>query len=747
MPQDPSLSGKPPGSQPQPPGRRTPRGRAAGPAGGRGGERIVTLYRPELLAPAGGPASFAAAVEAGADAVYAGLKSFSARALAENFTLAELAGLTGEAHRRGVKVYVAANSLVKEGEMRDAMALLCGAASAGADAFIVQDLGLAALCRRHIPGIALHASTLTAAHTPGGLDMLAELGFSRAVLPRETSFEEIGELAAEAPLDLEIFVHGASCFSFSGLCLFSSFLGGRSALRGGCTQPCRRAYANAGRRETFFSAADYQAAPFVEDLMEIPLAAYKIEGRMKGPDYVARAVRAYRLLIDSAGGDFDGALDAAMALLDDAPQRRRAGGFLRGAPQHHDASMFSGAAASGIRLGRLEPAGDGWSAITLERPLRLHDRLRAVGGRGFEGFSFKLKRMRPAGASAPGGAAVPPQGEGGLPEAPAGERVEILVGYREGFSGAGTLYRTGSGSEEKARLAGGTVKAVMAAAGRAPQRAPALPRRLAEELRARGMAPRRASRGPAARLWYWLDDARDIRSLVPLSPARVILPLDAANAREIAKRRLKGLVRAVWSVPPLLFGPESRKLLALAGALIRKGHGEFLCATLSGAALLREAGAPRIYADHRMGFLNRFAADALGDLGIAAATVSPETDSETWNRLLAAPCRGKTLCYLSGRPALFTSRMRPGLRRGPVESPRGERFWAAQDGEAFVLLPETRIFMGGFLKGPELPNLLGYIVDLRRERDPYEAALAIRKAAAEGRRAAGSGFNFKRGLS
>jgi putative protease len=783
-------------------------------------------------------------VESGADAVYLGLKSFSARALAENFSLPEFRGAAAEAKRRGVKVYVAANSLVKEGEIREAMALLCAAAKEGPDAFIVQDLGLASLCRRFLPEIPLHASTLAAAHTPGALALLGELGFERAVLPRETTFRELERLSAESPIDLEIFIHGASCFSFSGLCLLSSFSGGRSALRGACTQPCRRAYLNSGRRDTFFSASDFEAAPFVRDLMRLPLAAFKIEGRMKGPDYVSRAVKAYRLLIDSAAGDFEGALAEAADLLDDAPQRKRSQGFLSGAPAVFAPELFSGAAASGTRLGRLRPAAEeGWSAVVLERPLKLHDRLRAVGARGVEGAAFKLKGMRypsgaagglpakkgDAGRSGPAGdrdsarkrqagaegeaagkllagaegeaagtllaeaegeaagerqagaegeaaglqpaakglrrltgedpaearagraeASGAPSGEAApLEEAPAGAEVEIFIGGKDGFSGAGTLYRTGSGSEEKAWRAHPAARAIAAAAARAPQRTSALPKAVADALRWRRQQAARPARATAGRLWLWLEDARDLRETAPLSPARVILPLTAANAREIAKRRLKGLARVVWSLPPLVFGAEAARLKALAAALARKGFGEFMCASLSGAALAREAGGGRvkIYADHRLGFLNRFAADALRDLGIEAATASLEIDSETWNSLLAAPFKGKTLCYLAGRPPLFTSRYVPGLKRGPAESPRGERFWPAREGEAFVLLPDRKVFMGGFLKGPELPNLLGYIVDLRREKDPAKAAQEARRAAAEGRRAAGSGFNFKRGLS
>ncbi|MDR1037470.1 MAG: hypothetical protein LBT40_13195 [Deltaproteobacteria bacterium] len=331
----------------------------------------------------------------------------------------------------------------------------------------------------------------------------------------------------------------------------------------------------------------------------------------------------------------------------------------------------------------------------------------------------------------------------------AGAEVEIFIGGKDGFGGAGILYRTGSSAEEKAWLGGSTVKGIMNVADAAPRKLPPLPKRIEAALKSRGPARQHRGKGPATKIWYWLEDAKDVKAIAQLSPARVILPLNAYNSKEIGKRRVKGLVRVVWSVPPLVYPPEGPRLTALAAQLMGKGYGEFMCATLSGAALVMEAAGdwePRIYADHRMGFLNRFSAEALHSVGIDAACVSAEVDSETWERLLDVPFKGGTLCYLSGRPALFTSRMVPAVKRGQVESPRGEKFWSARDGEAFVLLPEARVFMGGFLKGPELPNLMGYIVDLRREKEPAKAAMAMRKAAAEGRRTAGSGFNFRRGL-
>ncbi|MBU2548115.1 MAG: U32 family peptidase, partial [Proteobacteria bacterium] len=266
---------------------------------------------PELLAPAGSPATWAAAVEAGADAVYLGLKDFSARAFAANFTLDDLARLVPLSHDRGVKVFVAFNSLLKEEELTPALRLLDGLSRIGPDALIMQDLGLFRLVKRHYPQFEVHASTLTATHNLAGLRVLAGLGYDRAVLARELTFSEIEDLAARSPIGLEVFIHGALCFSFSGLCLMSSFLGGKGSLRGACTQPCRRRYATGKKSGYFFSPTDLDASTLMLRIRNLPLAALKIEGRMKGAQYVSHVVRAYRMLLDAPADRMEEALAEA----------------------------------------------------------------------------------------------------------------------------------------------------------------------------------------------------------------------------------------------------------------------------------------------------------------------------------------------------------------------------------------------------------------------------------------------------
>lgn len=210
----------------------------------------------EILAPAGDGEALRAAVFSGAHAVYLGLKQFSARRTAGNFTPEELAGATAFCHARNVKVYVAVNTTLWPGELAAAADCVRAAAEAGADALIVQDLAAAALARRMAPGLLLHGSTQMSVHSPAGVRQLAAMGFSRVVLARELSLAEVRAIAQDSPIELEVFVHGALCMSVSGQCYMSAFLGGRSGNRGGCAGPCRLPFAADGSGAAHLSLKD-----------------------------------------------------------------------------------------------------------------------------------------------------------------------------------------------------------------------------------------------------------------------------------------------------------------------------------------------------------------------------------------------------------------------------------------------------------------------------------------------------------
>ncbi|MDE7230761.1 MAG: U32 family peptidase [Oscillospiraceae bacterium] len=247
----------------------------------------------EVLAPCGGIDGLTAALNSGADAVYIGLKQFSARKNAENFSDEDLALAAGECHKRGVKLYVTFNTLVYDCELAELAECIIKAARAGVDGLIIQDLGAARLAERICPELPRHASTQMTLNSVCGVKAAEELGFSRVVIGRELSGEEIAEISRETDAQLEVFVHGALCVCVSGQCYMSSIFGGRSGNRGLCAQPCRLDF-TAGERHNVISLKDSSLIPHLNDEAFRGVYSYKIEGRMKRPEYVACAVDACR---------------------------------------------------------------------------------------------------------------------------------------------------------------------------------------------------------------------------------------------------------------------------------------------------------------------------------------------------------------------------------------------------------------------------------------------------------------------
>ena len=253
---------------------------------------------PELLCPAGSPAALDAAIEGGADAVYLGGAAFNARMFAKNFGGDDLRSAVLRAHSYGVKVYLTLNTLVTDRELPEFLRAAYDAHAAGVDAIIVADLGGAAAIHRVYPEIELHASTQASGHCSDMGKQLAALGFSRMVIARETSADDLKRTIEESPIEIEAFIHGALCVSHSGQCLFSSLVGGRSGNRGECAQPCRLPFA-CGRKQGYpLSLKDLTLAAHVPALIEYGVSSLKIEGRMKSPEYVRDTARIWRRLLD-----------------------------------------------------------------------------------------------------------------------------------------------------------------------------------------------------------------------------------------------------------------------------------------------------------------------------------------------------------------------------------------------------------------------------------------------------------------
>ncbi len=245
----------------------------------------------EILAPLGGINGLTAALNSGADAVYLGLKEFSARKNAENFSVEELKTVCVECHRRGVKVYAALNTLIYDSETERFAKCVRIAAECGADGLIIQDLGAAAIAKAVCPDLPRHASTQMTLNSAAGVNEAQRLGFCRAVIGRELSLEQIKKISQNTEIELEVFVHGALCVCISGQCYMSSVFGGRSGSRGLCAQPCRLDF-SCGGRHSVISLKDSSLVPHLKELEALGIASLKIEGRMKRPEYVACAVDA-----------------------------------------------------------------------------------------------------------------------------------------------------------------------------------------------------------------------------------------------------------------------------------------------------------------------------------------------------------------------------------------------------------------------------------------------------------------------
>ena len=344
---------------------------------------------PEVLAPVGGRPQLIAAVNAGADAVYFGLSAFSARARAANFAVEELPEIMAMLHERGVQGFVTLNTLVFDEELPRIESLVSAMDGAGVDAVIVQDLGVAARIREIAPDLPMHGSTQMTVTSAESAELVARLGLERVVLGRELSVAEIAHVARNTDLEVEVFVHGALCVSYSGQCFSSEAWGGRSANRGQCAQACRLPYGlvvDGARRgdETHryvLSPQDLYGVDFVPALVEAGVSCLKIEGRLKGPDYVALTTATYRRAVDAAAAGAPWTPSSEeLVELQQVFSRGLTPGFLEG-PRHQRLVRGRSPKHRGVRLGAVTEVWGRQIHVSLRDSLRRGDGLVFDGGR------------------------------------------------------------------------------------------------------------------------------------------------------------------------------------------------------------------------------------------------------------------------------------------------------------------------------------------------------------------------------
>ena len=348
--------------------------------------------RPEVLAPAGDQLALEAAIGAGADAVYFGVDAFNARARARNFSVEGLPETVGRLHERRVKAHLTLNTLVFDAEL-DAWAEVVRAAErAGVDALIVQDLGALALVRQIAPNLRIHASTQMTCTDAASVEFAASLGADRVVLARELSLSDIEQITRGTRVELEVFVHGALCIAYSGQCLTSEAIGGRSANRGACAQACRLPYElvvdgvvkDLGDRAYLLSPQDLEASAAVPRLIELGVRSFKIEGRLKGPEYVAATTRLYRQAVDRVlSGETSADFLATKQRAIQSYSRGSGPGFLSGV-NHQQLVEGRSCDHRGLEvahaLGREQRAGRSWLLVRTSARIARGDGLLVEGG-------------------------------------------------------------------------------------------------------------------------------------------------------------------------------------------------------------------------------------------------------------------------------------------------------------------------------------------------------------------------------
>ncbi len=666
----------------------------------------------ELLAPAGTVETFGAALDGGADAVYVGAPGFNARNPARELRLEEIGAMIRHCHSLNKKLYIAANSLLLERELPLVIETLALLQEMGPDALIVQDLGLIRLVRDYFPKLKLHGSTLMTVHNSDGLRFQAQLGCERVVLARELTLKEIGTISAgRGDTEIEIFIHGAMCFSYSGLCLFSSYLGGKSGLRGRCVQPCRRAYSSGGKGagtkgggaprkgesgRYLFSMNDLTGLEAVPFLKEAGISSLKIEGRLRSAHYVQSIVAAYRKVLDAAPENQESALIEAKELAEQAMSRKTSSGYFF-TPQPAEAITVHHSGNMGMHLGRFTVTRRAGEQLTCKfvtkAALAVGDRLRLHIEPSGERTAFRLKSLFVLGRqeeSAASGSKVSIE----LPpdfQADAAGHVEVYKidgGFRLGSLNSTVLQTEQVGRElsgKRKQLAGaikGIVTEVCAVGGTAemPEQMEKVAGKVAGRGAMQGLTKKRLAHLRPVRkkmpLEWWLktDSLKLLQGDLPFTPDRYLLSFNKQTVLQAGK--LKGALGAkarlvTWALPPLIMENDLARVRKQIQLLLRTGFRSFQLGHLS-QKLFFAGEKAHLFADYTANLLNSQAVAMVGDSGLDAAQASIEMDRAAMQELLrgcragegiSGPGRKRRNIPLGltvyGAPALYTSRLAP----------------------------------------------------------------------------------------
>ena len=649
----------------------------------------------EVLAPAGSIEALDAAIGEGADAVYLGLKSFNARMRTTNFAWSQFEAAVRSLHRMKRRIYVTVNTVFEQRESDRMYQFLKYLSAVGPDGLIVQDFGVARLVKDNFPSLKLHASTQMNVASAKGVNILSKFGFNRVVLSRELDLEEIRSVRANSNAELEVFVHGALCVSCSGLCLFSSYLGGKSANRGMCTQACRRRYRIGTAEDApeagspvagwpdescgdavpggdsssgyYFSPADLQLIEKVPALADAGVSSLKIEGRMKSAEYVGIVVSAYRHLVDNLDGDREKAVAEARAILRND--------FARSKTTFH----FDGAGPSAW----LDPNQAGGTGL----PLGV---IRKIRGGGSEA------RVLVGGMDADG--AVPQAGDTArfhraddsdrkslkLTDASGDASGGFWIPAPEGFGQGDSVYliQTRSMSKRYPRVLPNELSPFRRVPGRdaAP---PIASRRVGKD----------AYDGFPDGLYVAVSRIEDLYVVQASRPLRVILPTDAKTVRRLLEDGGSplpfGKGETVLSLDPFFPQREEERLSEALPRLFEAGYKNFIVNNLGHLAFFRGTDA-RLAAGPYLYTFNRYAYDFVNELGPALVVTPLENGRQNLDKTVDQWQRKGTIVTVFAYPALFRIRadLSPMYDFSDFTDGRGETFRLVTSSEGSLVVPE-----------------------------------------------------------
>ncbi len=619
----------------------------------KGAGNSGAVVNPELVAPAGNLESFFASLEAGADAIYLGLKTFNARRLARNFSLEELSRIVTFAHRKSVKIYVALNSLILPGEIPELVETLAVLEKIAPDALIIQDPAVLYLVFNYFPAIRLHASTLMAIHNHVGAQELKKLGAKRVVLARELSLEEIREIREATDIELEVFVHGALCYSYSGLCLASSFLGGKSGLRGNCVQPCRRLYRSRGETGYFLSANDLSAIEVVPELKRAGIEALKLEGRMKPAEYVYNVVRAYRLVLDAPRGREEDAIKKGLEILKEAPGRKPTSGyFMQSKKKVNSLDIVAPhrSGTSGIWIGTVSKKKSNRIVVKLRQELNRGDRLRPESQAGKEKQAFVVKEITKNGKI--------------INTGKRGDVVSIRTGVRIGPGDR--LFRVGSKNKNRWSSHSKLIRRLPRLNGELFSEDPHLKQYCSDALDRLKDEESRWNR-LSEKSYLKISNIRLLSEAFRLPVDDVILLGTRENLEKVSKRRFgrEQFDRFGWFLPPVILEKDLEYYLNAVSWYLDQGFNYWWINNWSHFKFF-ENRAVRLIADSGFNVSNNAELWVYRNWGCKAAVLSWEMSKSDITRLVRSKPPLPVYMTVYGYPPIFTSRVMPPIKGSKI---------------------------------------------------------------------------------